>query len=85
MVIAVVAGPGIEPRAEGYEPSELPLLYPTLKSHPGRPIPGLAGTTCCALSSPATVVSHDVAGGGLHYVTHVGGDGLPTPVLSSSE
>lgn len=26
----LVAGPGIEPGPEGYEPSEMPLLYPAV-------------------------------------------------------
>ena len=27
----MVAGPGIEPRSEAYETSELPLLYPAIE------------------------------------------------------
>ena len=32
----IVAGSGIEPESQGYEPCEMPLLYPAIKIKPFR-------------------------------------------------
>lgn len=34
-LLLLVAGPGLEPGSGGYEPPEVPLLYPAIFSTPG--------------------------------------------------
>ena len=62
----LVAGPGIEPRSEAYETSELPLLYPAMNGG------GDKDRTCYILLAKQALSQMSYTPGNLFLAEHVG-------------